>query len=94
MSGVELNEDEVDALRAIAVTSEPTVGAARDTYIGPLVPAEPGQYADAVLSFRKALLSLHEKGLVSLPDGCRPALPADTVIGLTGAGWAWIDANS
>lgn len=95
----ELSDDEIAVLKAIAaaITGSPkkggTVDQARKLYTGVgQLPSVLGGI-DAVLTFRKFLLSLHEKGYVSLPDSSRPELPSDTVIRLTAAGWATIDGH-
>lgn len=45
------------------------------------------------LAFRRTVLGLHEQGLVGVPEGSLPVLVPDTEIGLTAAGWNWIDAH-
>ena len=92
---MELTEDEIEVLRAIAGLDDPTVETARDRVIGGFVV---GDDITAInLTFRRSLQSLCTKGAVTLenlPDCERlGAIPPVTRLSLTDAGWVWINAH-
>ena len=86
---MELTEDEINILRAIAVLDNPTVESVRDRFIGPEVVGDDD--TQARIDFRLALAALSEKGLVHVLDGVITALTAH--LGLTAAGETALTAD-
>ena len=87
----QLNTSEVLILTALAMKSSHKV-AYRDLRSQFATLSRDTTNAQDALLCRRGVLSLHKKGLLSIPDKTLPAIVMDTPISLTAQGWNAIDA--
>ena len=85
-----LSEIETEILEAVA-TGSSTYGTAQTRVIGGHVVGV--DRTDGELEFRRGVLALREKSLITLPAGGGAAIPEGAEIALTEAGWRLVDGG-